>query len=707
MTPTPDRDAPDRSRSLAILVGAFEYPADPELTSLPAVANSLDAMEKLLTGELCGWPRERVRVYPNPASSHALLDDIAKLATDLAGEAKDAVLFYYVGHGLLVDGGSQLGMAVSGTNTNALRLKNTSLLLSSVRELLFNLGYRTRIEILDCCYSGLATNALGGARNLGEEVRRAAAADVKGLYTVTASRRNEVALYSPGDDGLTYFTGYLKEVIGEGIDGARRWLTMAEVFEALRAHFAGLDDGYLERPQPTQSVIGIADRFEFARNTAFREGAAFREDAALPVREHEDRAGAAATATRPQWARRAVLATAAGASLVGAGAFAAWGRGRTQPSAQPGSQSTVNTRPAETYSTPGTTGPSSTAPTTANSAKPTTTSAAATPHHFTKAVPVAGSPLALGGPQVLAVALSRSGRNLLAAGDQNGGLVLWDTADFSRPKRLGARFGATGTAYGVYSLDFSPLANRQILAAGNSGGQILLWDLADLATPRLLKQFSSGAGEGCSVSFSADGSMLASASEDGFVSIWVTGDPDNVYAWGPSITGHEGAVNAAVFSPRQYLVASGGYDDTVRLWNIGDPSLPQSLHVIKETDGPVQSLAFSPDGNTLAAGKASGVVRLYDVTAPSAPKLRDPLPQAQQNKVNAVAFSQDGLLACASADQYQSVLLYDLADPAHPRPIQRNLAAFRDQASSVAFTADGRGLAAGGIDSTIELWQLS
>lgn len=53
----------DYSRSRAVLIGVSKYD---HLPSAKPAANSLKRMKGLLTGPLCGWPEQRVKVLPEP-----------------------------------------------------------------------------------------------------------------------------------------------------------------------------------------------------------------------------------------------------------------------------------------------------------------------------------------------------------------------------------------------------------------------------------------------------------------------------------------------------------------------------------------------------------------------------------------------------------------------------------------------------------------
>jgi WD40 repeat protein len=132
-------------------------------------------------------------------------------------------------------------------------------------------------------------------------------------------------------------------------------------------------------------------------------------------------------------------------------------------------------------------------------------------------------------------------------------------------------------------------------------------------------------------------------------------------------------VNSVVFRLEGHMLASGGADGTVRLWDVANPRQPRLLgQPLTDAVGvPIESAAFSGDGHMLAFGDANGTVRLWDVADPAHPRLLGFILTGGAvfnlvALVNSVAFSGDGqMLAFGDADG--TVQLWDVADTAHPR----------------------------------------
>jgi WD40 repeat protein len=108
--------------------------------------------------------------------------------------------------------------------------------------------------------------------------------------------------------------------------------------------------------------------------------------------------------------------------------------------------------------------------------------------------------------------------------------------------------------------------------------------------------------------FRDDGKMLASGGEDQTVRLW---DVAGSQAVGEPLRGHGKPVTALAFAPGGRTLASGSIDATVGLWDLeGSQFLGEPL----EGPGAVWSLAFSPDGKILASGGSDQTVRLWNLS---------------------------------------------------------------------------------------------
>jgi WD40 repeat protein len=187
-----------------------------------------------------------------------------------------------------------------------------------------------------------------------------------------------------------------------------------------------------------------------------------------------------------------------------------------------------------------------------------------------------------------------------------------------------------------------------------------------------------------SLSFSGDGKLLASASEDGTVRIWDVRNRRTVTVF----KGHQGRVVTVRFSPDGTKVASGGTDRTVRIW---DPVTGKQDFALRGHSLPLRSLAFSPDGGMLASSSHDTTVKLWEVkTGVELGTL-----VGHTGAVWGVSFSPDGtLLASVSWDG--TMRLWNTARKAEEA---RHLAPTRDGSKllyrCVEFAPDGRAIATG------------
>jgi WD40 repeat protein len=355
-------------------------------------------------------------------------------------------------------------------------------------------------------------------------------------------------------------------------------------------------------------------------------------------------------------------------------------------------------------------------------------------------------------PTVRSIDLSLDGRQLLASWGALRTMVVLYRAGQEEPLELNNQERQAKGAFNRLQGTLSPDGKLAVVAlAGN------FLEMYDTTTGKRLRYLPSRSMSVC-VAFSPDGDRLAAGETTGLVTVWrltrpalpekqteASVAPAPMEAGQPTaraFKGHQAAIEALAFAADGRKLISISHDHTARCWDMDDH---EEARVLEKGRSQIDGLSYAPDGRHLALASMSDGIRVYDVMSDSPPRSLTTRPsrrtvfspdgrfiagapdhrvtlwdvrtgdvlatlgETEPDEIGAMAFSPDSRWLAVgvggpntfATDKSEKIMVFDVASRKEDHTV-----ASPTQVSAVAFSADGKLMAAAGHDGTIWLWDV-
>ncbi|GAA3846927.1 hypothetical protein GCM10022226_83210 [Sphaerisporangium flaviroseum] len=236
-----------------LLVGSGRYVAGSRLPDVPAVPSTVTDLGRCLI-DRAGLDPAELTMLIDPADPR----EFGAALVAAARRARDVLVVYYVGHGL-VSSRNELHLATRATQDLTRGIAaHQALPYAEVRQVLADSPARLILLVLDCCFSGRAqTVARADVGGVFQSARH-------GTYLLTSTSGNQAA-WAPAGDPYTAFSGALIRLLMEGDPTAPGLFSLDDVHRCLSRTLT--DQGF---PEPRRQAADHGDRQVLAPNPAHR-----------------------------------------------------------------------------------------------------------------------------------------------------------------------------------------------------------------------------------------------------------------------------------------------------------------------------------------------------------------------------------------------------------------------------------------------------
>jgi WD40 repeat protein len=193
---------------------------------------------------------------------------------------------------------------------------------------------------------------------------------------------------------------------------------------------------------------------------------------------------------------------------------------------------------------------------------------------------------------------------------------IWDVGTGGEVKTLKDHADA------VYAVAYNPAGN--LLASGSADRSVKVWDVA---TGKRLYTLAGHGDIVLSLAWNAAGSQISSVGADRTLRTWNVNPQSGQQA--RNTTAHDRSVNEVVYSQDGSIMVTVSDDKSAKVWNAGNGS---TMQTIKDQPDALLSAAVSPDNKQVAIGGFDGTVKIFNVADGKVVSTVIDLPKAPEPK---------------------------------------------------------------------------
>ncbi len=202
------------------------------------------------------------------------------------------------------------------------------------------------------------------------------------------------------------------------------------------------------------------------------------------------------------------------------------------------------------------------------------------------------------------------GSDMLASGGgwDDESFKMWSCGKGKGKTTLIDTFAKTGRS--VRAVQFSPDGKKVVMAS--DCGHVVMWK-TNTKSKKVALQYNNHSEAVYALAWSSDSKIVASGGAESRIHIWDAGKGTRMML---PLRGHREAVTSIVMDSKTETLVSASFDQTIKVWDFDKKNWKAEVkHTLKGHKGVVRSLALSPNDRFVASASEDGAVMVWEIAS--------------------------------------------------------------------------------------------